>query len=124
MMGDAAHATTPFQGQGAAQALEDALVLTTLLAKVTAPGQISNAFTAYDETRRLRAQRVVKTSREAGELFGMKQEGVGADLGKMRAKLETRMQWLWHRNVVAQNREAVELFEESLRGDIQIFVAA
>ena len=33
-MGDAAHATTPFQGQGAAQATEDALVLQTLLGQV------------------------------------------------------------------------------------------
>lgn len=37
MLGDAAHAMTPFQGQGAGQAIEDALVLTTLLSKVTQP---------------------------------------------------------------------------------------
>lgn len=114
MMGDAAHATTPYQGQGAGQAIEDALVLTTLLAKVETAGQIPNAFTAFDQVRRLRTQRVVKTSREAGQLSAMKQEGVGADLEKMREKLSTRMHWIWQWDLVAQNREAVELFEESL----------
>lgn len=114
MMGDAAHATTPFQGQGAGQAIEDALVLVTLLAKVSSPSQISNAFTAFDQVRRPRTQRVVKTSREAGDLQGMKLEGVGSDIAKMRKLLSTRMHWVWHRDLVAQNREVVELFEESL----------
>lgn len=114
MMGDAAHATTPYQGQGAGQAIEDALVLETLLAKVSSPEQISNAFTAFDQTRRPRSQRIVKTSRESRELLGMRLEGVGSDIGKMRERLSTRMHWVWHRNLLAQNKEAVELFEESL----------
>ena len=114
MMGDAAHATTPFQGQGAGQAIEDALVLVTLLARVTNSSEIPNAFTAFDQSRRLRSQRIVKTSREAGDLIGMRQEGVGNDIGKIREKLNTRMHWIWHRNIVAQNKEAVDLFEESL----------
>lgn len=114
MMGDAAHATTPFQGQGAGQAIEDALVLTTLLAKITNPSQIPNAFTAFDQTRRVRSQRIVKTAREAGALYGMQLEGFGNDIEKIRKNLNVRMHWIWHRNLVEQNREAVELFEESL----------
>ena len=115
LMGDAAHATTPFQGQGAGQAIEDALVLTTLLAKVTVPeSQIPNAFVAYDQVRRPRSQRVVKTSREAGDLLGMKAPGIGSDIEKMAKSLSTRMHWVWHRNLAAQNKEAVDLFEESL----------
>ena len=114
MMGDAAHATTPYQGQGAGQAIEDALVLTTLLARVTHPSQIANAFTAFDQARRPRSQRVVKTSREAGDLIGMRLEGVGEDLELMEEKLRTRMHWIWHQDLKGQNREAVALFEESL----------
>ena len=114
MMGDAAHATTPYQGAGAGQAIEDALVLATLLAKVTDPNQIPNAFTAFDQVRRPRTQRVVKTSREAGHLQAMMQEGVGRDIEKMRQVLSTRMNWIWQRDMVAQNKEAVTLFEESL----------
>ncbi|MCJ1403818.1 hypothetical protein MMC11_007041 [Xylographa trunciseda] len=114
MMGDAAHAATPFQGQGAGQAIEDALVLETLLGKVQTTDQIPHAFAAYDQVRRPRSQRNVTTSREAGLLVGMKQEGVGSDLRKMKERLDVRMHWIWNRSMEAQNAEAVRLFEESL----------
>lgn len=114
MMGDAAHATTPFQGQGAGQAIEDALVLETLLGRVDDAKSIANAFVAYDQVRRPRSQRVVKTSREAGRLVGMLTEGVGSDLGKIRERLETRMHWIWNRDLEKQNAEALALLEESL----------
>ena len=114
MMGDAAHATTPFQGSGAGQAIEDALVLETLLGKVEDPLQIPVAFSAYDQVRRPRTQKVVSTSREAGQVFAMRAEGIGKDVEKMARNLETRMHWIWGRDLGAQNREAVRLFEESL----------
>ena len=114
MMGDAAHATTPFQGQGAGQAIEDALVLETLLGRVRDAKFIPNAFAAYDQVRKARSQRVVTTSREAGLLFGMKGKGVGDDLEKIKEKLKTRMDWIWNRDLGKQNAEAIALYEESL----------
>lgn len=114
MMGDAAHATTPFQGQGAGQAIEDALVLETLLGRVREPKYIPNAFAAFDQVRRPRSQRVVKTSREAGQLYGMVAEGVGDDLDKIRERIDARMNWIWNRDMGKQNGEAIALFEESL----------
>ncbi|CAD6591824.1 MAG: hypothetical protein ASARMPREDX12_005454 [Alectoria sarmentosa] len=114
MMGDAAHATTPYQGQGAGQAIEDALVLATLLAEVSDLRMIQNAFLAYDQVRRVRTQRVVSTSRDSGQLVGMRAEGVGSDLEKMRELLSFRVHWIWNRDMREQNREAVQLFKESL----------
>ncbi|KAL8796933.1 MAG: hypothetical protein Q9195_000704 [Heterodermia aff. obscurata] len=114
MLGDAAHATTPFQGQGAGQAIEDSEVIMTVLSKVQNLKQIPNALMAYNQVRRPRAQRVVETSREFGKLLGMQSEGVGEDIEKMKEHLETRMHWLWQRNQTAQLNGAVELFEESL----------
>lgn len=114
LLRDGAHATTPFQGQGAGQAVEDALVLEALLGRTKTVEHISNAFTAYDEIRRPRSQRVVTTSREAGQLLAMKQEGIGSDIEKMRQALDTRMHWIWHRSQSAQVEAAVQLFEESL----------
>lgn len=114
MMGDAAHASTPFQGQGAGQAIEDALVLETLLGRVHDLKHIPNAFAAYDQVRKPRSQRVVKTSREAGALFGMMAEGVGSDLQKIGERAQNRMHWIWNRDLGKQNSEAVALFEESL----------
>ena len=114
MMGDAAHASTPFQGQGAGQAIEDACVLSALFGKVSTPGDVPNALAAYDQIRRPRAQRVVSTSRESGQLMSMQQPGIGDNVEKTREKLGTRMHWIWHRDLVAQNEAAIKLFDEAV----------
>ncbi|KAL8832924.1 MAG: hypothetical protein Q9170_004652 [Blastenia crenularia] len=114
MMGDAAHAMTPFQGQGAGQAIEDSCVLQALLGKVHDPKHIPYALSAYDQVRRPRGERVVRTSRETGYLTTMQLDGVGQDVSKIKENLEERMHWIWHRNIQAQNQAALDLFEESL----------
>lgn len=61
LVGDAAHAMTPNLGQGACQALEDAVVL----ARVAAEGA---GLTAYDAQRRPRTQRIAAMSRRVGRI--------------------------------------------------------
>ena len=114
MMGDAAHASTPFQAQGACQAIEDACALSALFEKVSTSGHGPKALAAYDQVRRPLAQKIVSTSREAGLLVSMSLPGVGDDLEKMKEKLENRQQWIFDRDLVAQNEEAVQLFRESI----------
>jgi 2-polyprenyl-6-methoxyphenol hydroxylase-like FAD-dependent oxidoreductase len=60
LVGDAAHATTPGVGQGAAQAIEDAVVLGDRLAR---SGDLATAFAQYEAIRR--AEAVLKLSRRA-----------------------------------------------------------
>ena len=62
LVGDAAHATTPGVGQGAAQAIEDAVVLADRLA---AGGDLATALGEYEAIRRPRAEAVLKLSRRA-----------------------------------------------------------
>ena len=62
LVGDAAHATTPGVGQGAAQAIEDAVILADLLAGSEDP---SAALAEYEASRRPRAEAVLKMSRRA-----------------------------------------------------------
>jgi 2-polyprenyl-6-methoxyphenol hydroxylase-like FAD-dependent oxidoreductase len=62
LVGDAAHATTPGVGQGAAQALEDAVVLADRLAS---GDDLTTALAEYEAIRRPRAQAVLKISRRA-----------------------------------------------------------
>ena len=114
MMGDAAHTMIPFEGQGCGQAVEDALVLETLLGKTENATQIPSALAAFDQARRPRSQKTVLTSRECGQLLGMTQNGVGNDLSKIKEKLEIRMNWIWDYDLVAQNEAAVKLFKDSL----------
>ncbi|WP_413450513.1 FAD-dependent monooxygenase [Georgenia phoenicis] len=67
LLGDAAHAMTPNLGQGASQALEDAVVLGRALARYE--GDVPAALAAYDRTRRPRSQAVARASRWSGR-FG------------------------------------------------------
>ena len=62
LVGDAAHATTPGVGQGAAQAIEDAVVLADRLAP---SGDLATALGEYEAIRRPRAEAVLKLSRRA-----------------------------------------------------------
>jgi 2-polyprenyl-6-methoxyphenol hydroxylase-like FAD-dependent oxidoreductase len=63
LLGDAAHPMKPNIGQGAAQALEDAVVLGSCVAGSDDPEQ---ALRAYERRRRKRANAVVRASRRAG----------------------------------------------------------
>jgi 2-polyprenyl-6-methoxyphenol hydroxylase-like FAD-dependent oxidoreductase len=59
LTGDAAHAMTPNLGQGACQALEDAVVLGNVMAS-------GDGLAAYDRQRRPRTQMIARRSREIG----------------------------------------------------------
>jgi len=111
MMGDGAHATTPYQGQGAGQATEDALVLESLLGRVTDVKQIAAAFKAYDQVRRPRTQKVVATSREAGEILTQIHPSFGEDLKKIKQEVETRMSWMWDADMNEHVQDAVKAME-------------
>jgi 2-polyprenyl-6-methoxyphenol hydroxylase-like FAD-dependent oxidoreductase len=63
LLGDAAHATSPSAGQGAAMAVEDAVVLARCLREAPDARQ---AFAAYEGRRRARVERVVKYSARIG----------------------------------------------------------
>ena len=64
LLGDAAHAMTPNLGQGACQALEDAVTLGAL----TGSRDVDDALAAYDAERRPRTQRLVTMSERAGRM--------------------------------------------------------
>ncbi|KAL8797860.1 MAG: hypothetical protein Q9195_000212 [Heterodermia aff. obscurata] len=109
LLGDAAHASTPHQGAGAGMAIEDAFVLSNLLGEVSHPNQLENAFQAFDQIRRPRTQKLVTTSREAGELWDLEAAGIGDDMEKFRANLHVRMDWIWDIDLEAHLREAKSL---------------
>lgn len=65
LLGDAAHPMTPNLGQGAGQAIEDAVVLDECLAQATT---IEEALTHYEQRRVARANGIVRASRQFGAI--------------------------------------------------------
>jgi len=63
LLGDAIHATSPSAGQGAALAIEDALVLARCLRDAPSTAE---AFAAYERARRARVERVVRYANRVG----------------------------------------------------------
>jgi salicylate hydroxylase len=73
MLGDAAHPMTPFLGQGACMAIEDAMVLGRALATAST---FEEAFAIYENTRKERANGVQLASRQqADENQGVTERG-------------------------------------------------
>ncbi|KAI2467250.1 salicylate hydroxylase [Annulohypoxylon bovei var. microspora] len=112
--GDAAHATTPWQGTGAGMAIEDAMVLGALFGKVTSSKDIPAAFKAYDEIRRPRCQRIIDSSRETARLFCGMNPKVGLDPDKLREVIRPRWNSVFGLDMEAHKVEAIRLFVDSL----------
>lgn len=132
IMGDAAHASLPFQAAGAAQGVEDAVVLAGVLEKlseklkgtnhdndhdngkenkdgVNIETSIKAAFEAYDAIRRPRAQKQVEQSAEMSRLIFFQDQDAGADLSRILPRLQRgRFEWLWFHDVTGDVRRAVE----------------
>jgi salicylate hydroxylase len=96
VMGDAAHAMLPHQGQGTGQAIEDGVILALCLQGVNAEN-IHKRLELYFRLRKERTDRVVNTSREAGRIASSANpdKRTPVDLDAMKK----RWQWLWKHDV-------------------------
>lgn len=110
LLGDVAHASSPGQAAGAGQGLEDAVVLAHLLSLVQEPGQLSKAFESYDAVRRPRAQAVVRTSQEAGEMYAWNDPLIGDNMAGIVANGNERLHWIWQHNLAGDVQKAEESF--------------
>ncbi|CAE6382352.1 unnamed protein product [Rhizoctonia solani] len=94
--GDAAHAGTPHQGALAGQAIEDALFLTWLLSQPSVKrANLADALQIYDSVRRPRANKIIESSFEAGEIYEFALDRTGSDFRKLQHELESRYEWIW-----------------------------
>ncbi|KAF2018796.1 salicylate 1-hydroxylase-like protein [Aaosphaeria arxii CBS 175.79] len=113
LVGDAAHASTPFNGAGAGMCVEDCYILSSLLSEVQHEPDLCKVFSSYDEVRRSRSQRLVQKSIEAGMLYEF--EGPqGDDIDALISNMTTRMNWIWDFDL----RLDLERAQELVRGSI------
>ena len=71
LLGDSAHATLPYLGQGAALAVEDGFILGTLFSHVSHPSQIPAILGIYESLRKQRTTTIVQTSKYMQTLYHM-----------------------------------------------------
>ncbi|RYP43458.1 hypothetical protein DL770_011673 [Monosporascus sp. CRB-9-2] len=119
IMGDAAHATTPWQGSGGGMSIEDSLILSSLFGRAKTPAEAVTALKVYGQARRPRTQRIVESSRVTGTILAGRGEGTGLDLRKLREKLLPRWDFIIDFDNEKHCNEAVQLMERELeKGNI------
>jgi salicylate hydroxylase len=109
LIGDAAHASSPHQGAGAAMAFEDAYIMSGLLGGLEQHDIVELVFEAFDEVRRPRSQKLVATSRTAELVYGFLHEGILDHLDKVKQNIETRWNWLWNVDLPAELERAKKI---------------
>lgn len=114
IVGDAAHATTPWQGAGAGQAMEDAMILGHLLAHTTRKDQISAAFEAYDKLRGSRCQQVIDSSRGTGQIFCGQNPETNLDPIKLRELVPPRWGFIMALDMQTHKQDALSKMREIL----------
>ena len=119
MIGDAAHATLPFIGNGAAQAIEDAAVLHALFAELKHKDQFPDLLAGFDHTRRPRATKVAQLSRDAGRLYNFDfgdawREADGID--KLKEHFRRIASLTNDADLAVQNQQAIDAFRMLQKG--------
>lgn len=114
-MGDAAHATSPWQSAGGGMSIEDSLILSTLLGRSKTRIEALTALKVYDRVRRPRTQRIVESSRETGLIVNGLGEEMGLGFGKLKEKLLRRWDFIIDFDNEKGRDEAVEMMERELR---------
>jgi salicylate hydroxylase len=93
LLGDAAHAMLPHQGQGANQAIEDAMTLAHCLAAASAVG-VPDAITRYEQLRRARTRNVQRYSRLAAARLHAQDGAAPSQRDSELAMLGTQLAWI------------------------------
>ena len=91
LMGDAAHAMVPHQGQGANQTIEDAIVLADCLADAE---DLGSALRGYERSRRERTARVQRWSRRAADLMHLPDGPEIAARDALFSELDSELAWI------------------------------
>ncbi|RHZ46590.1 FAD-dependent oxidoreductase [Aspergillus thermomutatus] len=120
IVGDAAHASTPFLGAGGAMGIEDALAMASAMQLVsatsTSAASIPAALQAFSAVRRERSQWLVQSSREMGVIFQWRDAAAGNDGERFRVEAEQRTHKIWDFDVDGMVDQVRREFEQRTAG--------
>ncbi|KAI9045889.1 FAD/NAD(P)-binding domain-containing protein [Aspergillus affinis] len=120
LAGDAAHASSPHHGAGAGIGIEDALALTTVLGLVQRDlmkgggvekvSLLEKAFQVFTKVRYERSMWLVKSSREACEIYEWNHPEFGSDMAKAHKDIRRRSHKIWYFDIEGMLRELEDEF--------------
>lgn len=87
-------------------------MLSKVLSRCQKSSELVAAFAAYDGVRRPRAQRVVQTSREAGDIFSFQGKDIGGDMVKIVDNMNERFLWIWDHDILGDADLATQNFNQ------------
>lgn len=103
-------------------AVEDALILSKMLASIKSAGELEIAFAAYDAVRRPRSQRLVSSSRKVRAVYNFEDRDIGDNMEAMRKYLEHAWDWIWKEDLGRQLEKAqltLKELKERSKGDVR-----
>ncbi|KAI0376740.1 FAD/NAD(P)-binding domain-containing protein [Hypomontagnella monticulosa] len=114
LIGDSAHSMLPFQGASVCIAIEEALILSTLLGRLPSKAAIPAALQAFDQVCRPRAEQAALSSTETGFLVTGRSPGVGLDADLIQQHLRHKYDFLLDVDIEAQRATANMIMDQLL----------
>lgn len=111
VMGDAAHATTPWQASGGGMSVEDSFIISSLLSHAKTTHEAANALKAYDQVRRPRTQRIVESSLGTGAIMTGRGGETKMPLGQVKEKLTHRWDFILGIELEKHRDEAIAIMD-------------
>jgi salicylate hydroxylase len=108
LLGDAAHPMLPHVGQGANQAIEDAVALATILAQSNR-GSAREALLTYESVRRERTARIQNSSRVNGTRYRASTSDLRARDQELTSVINQERTWIWNYDAEAEAMIAAAL---------------
>ncbi|KAI0105388.1 FAD/NAD(P)-binding domain-containing protein [Hypoxylon sp. NC0597] len=99
LIGDSAHSMLPFQGASVSIAIEEALILSTLLGRLPSKAAIPAALQAYDQVCRPRAEQAARSSAESGLLVTGRAPSVGLNADLIQQQMLHKFEFLLDFNI-------------------------
>ncbi|KAI1406867.1 FAD/NAD(P)-binding domain-containing protein [Hypoxylon sp. FL1857] len=115
LVGDSAHSMLPFQGASVSIAIEEALILSTLLGRLPSKAGIPAAMQAYDQVCRPRAEQAARSSAESGLLVTGRAPGVGLDADLIQQHMLHKFELLLNDDI-DERRAAANMIMDQLLG--------
>lgn len=111
VMGDAAHATTPWQASGGGMSVEDSFIISSLLSRAKTTNEAVNALKAYDQVRRPRTQRIVESSLGTGAIMTGRGGETKMPLDQVKEKLMHRWDFILGIELEKHRDEAIAIMD-------------